>query len=337
MSIFGRSKPKSVVAHILHPDKGYVQQTYVVGRHISEDTVAKFADNGHLYLIVHLEQGEPKTIACKRELWNEAKARYDQIDDEGKAFEKDIVSRSAPQQEQVTPSGIKWHLAADKLHDRPLFLVGPSSVVEVKEATLALALILARTNGWVGGTSLFTISGNNGVLNEFRDGTPLSATDALTFAPNYLNYLRRLPPGGDRGTFDHDLARLCSEGGFTIQTARPAPKASPPAAYYFSGPNDEIEMEGPAIAALIVLVYEAGWNPNPPIVEGEGTRLVVRLPQSDRVFEGTEGVAFRSALSRALASAPSRIDGTMWAQCWKYVGRIQSICASGEFSIAAKR
>lgn len=91
MNIFGRSKPQSVVAHVLHPDKGYVRQTYVVGRHVSVDTVNRFAENGNLYIIVHLEKGEPKIIACKRALWEQAKAQYDQIDKDGKAFEKSII------------------------------------------------------------------------------------------------------------------------------------------------------------------------------------------------------------------------------------------------------
>ena len=93
MSIFGRSKPQSVVAHVLHPNKGYVRQTYVVGQHVGVDTVNRFAENGHLYIVVHLEKGEPKIMACQRAVWEEAKAQYDQIDKEGKAFEKSIVDR----------------------------------------------------------------------------------------------------------------------------------------------------------------------------------------------------------------------------------------------------
>jgi hypothetical protein len=79
----------SVIAHILDPNTGYTQQTWIVGQHVQEDVADKFSENGNLFVVVHYETGSPKQAICRRDIWNKTKAQYDQID----GSSQDSVSR----------------------------------------------------------------------------------------------------------------------------------------------------------------------------------------------------------------------------------------------------
>lgn len=82
--LFGKKVPSSVTAHILDPNSGYTQQTWVVGQQIQRDAVEKFSDNGNLFVVVAYKAGVPSRMICRRDVWNQTKAQFDQIDAEGK-------------------------------------------------------------------------------------------------------------------------------------------------------------------------------------------------------------------------------------------------------------
>lgn len=88
MSLFDRFKkaPKKLTAHILEPDSGYTTQDWEVGIHISEEDASRLSDQNNLYVIISTENGERKMGMLPKEVWELAKAEYDEIDQEGAAF-----------------------------------------------------------------------------------------------------------------------------------------------------------------------------------------------------------------------------------------------------------
>lgn len=69
-----------VTAHILDPKSGYLKQEWVVGEHITEDTVLKLSDGENVYVVVAYEKGEAEHLICKKEIWLQVKSQYDEID-----------------------------------------------------------------------------------------------------------------------------------------------------------------------------------------------------------------------------------------------------------------
>ena len=88
-SIFGK-KSTSVVAHILDPKSGYTKQQWNVGEHIEQDVVNRLGDNGNIFVVVSYEAGHSKSVICKREIWHQAKAQFDTIDQAGSNFRQRI-------------------------------------------------------------------------------------------------------------------------------------------------------------------------------------------------------------------------------------------------------
>ncbi|MDA0738193.1 MAG: hypothetical protein O3A59_04480 [Nitrospirae bacterium] len=77
------SRVETVVAHVLDPKTGYAKQTWRVGPDIESDTVKRLGENGEIFVVVAYEQGEPKTMVCKRAVWLQVKAQHDEIDRAG--------------------------------------------------------------------------------------------------------------------------------------------------------------------------------------------------------------------------------------------------------------
>ena len=59
---------KKVTAHILDPKSGYLKQEWVIGEHITENTVLKLSDGENIYVVVAYEKGEAKQLICKKDI-----------------------------------------------------------------------------------------------------------------------------------------------------------------------------------------------------------------------------------------------------------------------------
>ena len=71
---------KKVTAHILDPKSGYLKQEWVIGEHITENTVLKLSDGENIYVVVAYEKGEAKQLICKKDIWLQVKSQFDEID-----------------------------------------------------------------------------------------------------------------------------------------------------------------------------------------------------------------------------------------------------------------
>jgi hypothetical protein len=90
MSIFGLFRTKSsasVTAHILDPNSGYTRHTWIVGSQIQQEAVDRLAENGNVFVVVHYERGEPKSMVCKREIWDEVRKQFELIEGQSRLFD----------------------------------------------------------------------------------------------------------------------------------------------------------------------------------------------------------------------------------------------------------
>jgi hypothetical protein len=74
------SRVEKVIAHVLDPNSGYTKQTWQVGINIEAETVKRMGENGEIFIVIAYEQGEAKTLLCKRDAWILVKAQHDAID-----------------------------------------------------------------------------------------------------------------------------------------------------------------------------------------------------------------------------------------------------------------
>ena len=83
MGIFKRlfnSPPRTLTVHDIGPD-GSATYEYVVGRDISTEDVAQWADNGNLYVLHAYEDGVKNKFFCRRSQWIESRQQLIDIDD----------------------------------------------------------------------------------------------------------------------------------------------------------------------------------------------------------------------------------------------------------------
>ncbi len=73
---------KTVTAHILDPNRGYVTETWSVGKEVSADVVARHAEGQNIYVVFSHEGAKVSRIICKMVEWLDAKAQYDGMDQE---------------------------------------------------------------------------------------------------------------------------------------------------------------------------------------------------------------------------------------------------------------
>ena len=95
MSLFGLFRKKaspSVTVHILDPIAGYSKEVWTVGEHVVREAVEQFSEDDNLIVVVIYEAGTPKHMICKRNIWNETKARFDAIEAEGEQSISQILS-----------------------------------------------------------------------------------------------------------------------------------------------------------------------------------------------------------------------------------------------------
>ena len=71
---------RKVTAHILDPKTGYLKQEWVVGEHVSEDTVLRLSDGENIYVVVAYEKGKAEHAICKKEIWLHVKSQFEDIE-----------------------------------------------------------------------------------------------------------------------------------------------------------------------------------------------------------------------------------------------------------------
>jgi hypothetical protein len=81
--LFGKKPSGTVMAHVLDPNTGYSQQHWTVGEHISAEAVSRLGDGENIYIVVAFEGGQPKQVACKKEIWEQTRAQFDGIEAAG--------------------------------------------------------------------------------------------------------------------------------------------------------------------------------------------------------------------------------------------------------------
>jgi hypothetical protein len=82
--LFGKKPPGTVTAHVLDPNSGYSKQQWTVGKHISAEALNRLADGSNIYVVVVYEAGQPKQVACKKEIWDQTRAQFEGIEAAGK-------------------------------------------------------------------------------------------------------------------------------------------------------------------------------------------------------------------------------------------------------------
>lgn len=82
MSFFGifNKKASTVTAHIFDSNSGYSKEKWTVGQDVPRETTEKFSASGNLFVIVVHDAGMTKQIICKRDVWDEFKAKFDRMD-----------------------------------------------------------------------------------------------------------------------------------------------------------------------------------------------------------------------------------------------------------------
>ncbi len=77
----------SVPFYVIGPD-GYETQNMKIGEDIPEEQYKKLRDpeNGALYGLTIYEKGEPKTTVIPKEVWEQAKAQFGEIDSAAEEF-----------------------------------------------------------------------------------------------------------------------------------------------------------------------------------------------------------------------------------------------------------
>lgn len=73
---------ESVTAHVLEPGRGYYTEVWAIGEDIAADRAARFREAGTdaVYVVIAYKDGEKHKMIMTREIWNEAKAKYDELD-----------------------------------------------------------------------------------------------------------------------------------------------------------------------------------------------------------------------------------------------------------------
>lgn len=80
--LFGKKVPKIILVHVLHPDYGYVQQSWEVDKDISVDVVKKRAKDNELYVMYVFENGKENKLILTKGLFLKAVTEYQQIDED---------------------------------------------------------------------------------------------------------------------------------------------------------------------------------------------------------------------------------------------------------------
>src|SRR5437867_43725 len=57
---------QSVTAHILDPQTGYTQETWIAGTHIKLEDMEKWSENGNVFVLGYYDKGIPKSMICSR-------------------------------------------------------------------------------------------------------------------------------------------------------------------------------------------------------------------------------------------------------------------------------
>jgi hypothetical protein len=82
-TLFSKSDPKTVTAHILDPIKGYITQQWVIGRDVFPPSGANLAAEKDIYVINTYEAGKVKPTICQKSIWLLAKSTYATMDEVG--------------------------------------------------------------------------------------------------------------------------------------------------------------------------------------------------------------------------------------------------------------
>ncbi|WP_028403170.1 hypothetical protein [Ectobacillus panaciterrae] len=80
--LFGKKAPKIILVHVLHPDYGYVQQSWEVGKDISADVVKRRAKDNELYVMYVFKNREENKLILAKESFLKAVTEYRQIDED---------------------------------------------------------------------------------------------------------------------------------------------------------------------------------------------------------------------------------------------------------------
>lgn len=82
-TLFGKSDPKTLTAHILDPIKGYITKQWVIGRDVFPPSGANLATEKDIYVINTYEAGKIKPIICQKSIWLLTKSTYAAMDEVG--------------------------------------------------------------------------------------------------------------------------------------------------------------------------------------------------------------------------------------------------------------
>ena len=114
-------------------------------------------------------------------------------------------------------SGKTWTLVPQHIGSGPVVLVGGKREVEISEVVFCFALVAAKINGWRGGEELFRTVDGSEVLNRISDGMTVKNDEALELGVKYFDFIKTNSDGGNRGNFDEEFLRVCTEGGFSVE------------------------------------------------------------------------------------------------------------------------
>jgi hypothetical protein len=79
-----KSGNQSVTAHILNPETGYTQETWIAGTHMKLEDMEKCSENGSVFVIDYHDKGIPQRKVVSRSDWDKARAHFDHCDRDSK-------------------------------------------------------------------------------------------------------------------------------------------------------------------------------------------------------------------------------------------------------------
>jgi diphthamide synthase (EF-2-diphthine--ammonia ligase) len=91
----------AVQAHILDPLKGYYVSNWIVGEDIDRESAMEFAtESKDIYVATAYENGEPRTVVMKKEVWEKQKEIFEMIG-KGQDYKPELESLLSEVKEKI--------------------------------------------------------------------------------------------------------------------------------------------------------------------------------------------------------------------------------------------
>ena len=73
-----------VRAHIIDPVKGYYQENWIIGEHISEESYNRFKHvSNDIYAFIVYRDGQPEMYICEKKFWDKMRKTLNVIEAAG--------------------------------------------------------------------------------------------------------------------------------------------------------------------------------------------------------------------------------------------------------------